>query len=468
MKKYSLFKTIALCFFVVVVLSWVIPTGSFNGTTFTSSQTVPVGIINLFRLPVMTIQTFIQYFIVLLAIGAFYGVLNKTGVYGGIVNNAAKKMKGKERLALIITIITFALLATLTGNSILLFALVPFTGAVLLKAGFGKVTTMLATIGSILVGEAGSIFGFTGAGYIKNMFSISMTDEIITKIIVFILLIGLFVFYVLNRFNSEKSTKTKVAIKEIPFLTEEVKNDKSKLPLIIFSILLVVLCFVGMYNWYYAFGITTFNKFHTALTEITIGDYPIVSNIISGISSIGYWGNYEFAIALVISSVIISWLYNVSINDMIDGAINGMKEMLPIAFLATICNVVFTVMLSSDTNMFTTIVNWFGGFTDKFSLPIVTVLSIIGSFFYNDFYYLLNDINGLVAGYDAIYYPITGVITTAIHSLMMMILPTSVMLIAGLKFFNVSLKDWFKSVWKYMLEALVVIILVAIIIVVLI
>ena len=85
MKKHNLLKAILIAFLVAVVLSWIVPTGSFSSSTYTSGGTVPVGIINLFRLPVMTMQTFVQYTIVLLAIGAFYGVLNKTGVYDDIV-----------------------------------------------------------------------------------------------------------------------------------------------------------------------------------------------------------------------------------------------------------------------------------------------------------------------------------------------------------------------------------------------
>ena len=134
MKRHSLLKMIVICFIVAVILSWIIPTGSFSGTSYTAGETIPVGIINLFRLPVMTIQTFIQYFIVILAIGLFYGVVNKTEVYSGIVDGIAKKWKGKEKTLVVITSILFALIATLTGNLMLLVALTPFVGAVILRA----------------------------------------------------------------------------------------------------------------------------------------------------------------------------------------------------------------------------------------------------------------------------------------------------------------------------------------------
>src|SRR5574344_586971 len=457
MKKHDLLKAIGIAFLIAVILSWVIPTGSFSSTTFTSDGTVPVGIINIFRLPVMTIQTFIQYFLVFLAIGGFYGILNKTGVYDNIVNGIAKKWRGKEKIALIVITVVFALVASLTGLSMLLFVVVPFIAAILLVLGYDKITVLLSTIGAILVGEAGSIFGFSGAGYVKNIFNIEMTDEVITKIILFVLLTGLFTFFVVKR-----AKLTKVESKN-----EDTKNDRSVLPLVISCVLLFALCLVGMYNWYYAFGIQAFNNFHTALANIKIGDYAIVTDILNGVSSLVYWGNYELSVALIMGSVVIGWLYNVSVSDFIEGYKKGVKDMFMVAFYATICNVVFTIMLSNSGNMYSTIINWLGGFAKSFSLPIVTLISMVGSLFYNDFYYLLTDASGILSSYDAVYYPIMGVVTTAIHSIAMMILPTSVMLVVGLKYFDISYKDWFKAIWKYLLEAFVIVIIVAIIVAVL-
>ena len=97
MKKNSLLKAILIAFGIAVILSWIIPAGGYSSGTFTAGTTNPVGIINLFRLPVMTMQTFIQYTIVFLSIGALYGVLNKTGVYGNIVSGIAKKMERKRK-----------------------------------------------------------------------------------------------------------------------------------------------------------------------------------------------------------------------------------------------------------------------------------------------------------------------------------------------------------------------------------
>ena len=219
-----------------------------------------------------------------------------------------------------------------------------------------------------------------------------------------------------------------------------------------------------MYNWYYGWGIELFNNLDTKIQSIVIGTYPIMSNILNGVSILGYWGNYEFAVAIVIVTFIIAWVYNVKLSDLAEGAKAGLKEMFPVAIYATICNIVFTVMLADNANMYATIVNWFNGMSSSYNVPVTSLISVTGSLFYNDFYYLLYNAANVFATYEAVYFPILGVLVTGIFGIMMMVLPTSVMLVAGLKYFDVSYTEWLKKTWLYIVEALVVLIVVAIIV----
>lgn len=460
MKKNSLLKAILIAFGIAVILSWIIPNGVYNGGTFTAGTTNPVGIINLFRFPVMTMQTFIQYTIVFLSIGLLYGVLNKTGVYGNIVAGIAKKWKGKEKALLVIVTLVFALIGSLTGVSVYAFLILPFVAAILMMAGYDKMSAMLATVGALLVGEAASIFGFSGAGYIINIFGIKMMDEVITKVVLFLLLTGLYLFFTVRKSALSKTKKEE----NIPLLVVDKTSKKSKAPLIVISIVFLLLSLVGMYNWYYGWGVELFNNLDTKISSITIGSYPIMANILNGVTSLGYWGNYEFAVAIVIVTFVIAWVYNVKLIDFVDGAKDGLKQILPVALYATICNVVFTVMLADQGNMYATIMNWLNGIKATYNVPIASLISVSGSLFYNDFYYLLYNAANIFTTYEAVYYPIVGVLVTGIFGIMMMILPTSVMLVAGLKYFDVSYTEWLKKIWLYILEALVIVVIVAIIV----
>ena len=171
MKKYSLLKTIGISFLLVCILSWIISASSLSSGTITSlSKTVPVGLYDLSLLPIITLVSFFMYGLLFLAIGGFYGVLNKTGAYSELVSNVANKVKPKKFV--IITIILLSLLSSLTNLTPILFITVPFLVAILLKQGFNKISAFAATVGSILVGTIGTTYGVINA-QIKYYFELS-------------------------------------------------------------------------------------------------------------------------------------------------------------------------------------------------------------------------------------------------------------------------------------------------------
>ena len=175
MKKDNIFKVLGITFLIVVLLSWIIPAGTYSNGTYTATgSTIPIGLYDFVRVPVLTIATFIQYGLLILAIGGFYGVLNKTGVYSNIIDRIVKKWIGNKKKFLILTIILFSVLTSLTGLNNLMFLLVPFFATILLKLGYSKLTTFTSTIGSILVGNIGCTLGFDIWGYLANIFSLNM------------------------------------------------------------------------------------------------------------------------------------------------------------------------------------------------------------------------------------------------------------------------------------------------------
>jgi len=235
--------------------------------------------------------------------------------------------------------------------------------------------------------------------------------------------------------------------------------------MIIIGTLVVVLALVSMYNWYYGLEVTFFQELYTSLMEIQIGTYPIVSNILGGVSQFGYWGYYELTVILMISSLLIGWIYSVKFNDVLEGFIEGSKKMLGVAFYATICGVLFTVLLSSQSGtIYNTILNFFLQMAESLNVFAASIAAFIGGFFYNDFYYLLSTSAGALSGkFDAVTLPVVGLVFQTMYGLSMLVFPTSIALIAGLKYLEVSYKEWLKYIWRFLLSILVIILIVLII-----
>ena len=84
---------------------------------------------------------------------------------------------------------------------------------------------------------------------------------------------------------------------------------------------------------------------------------------------------------------------------------------------------------------------------------------MIGSFFYNDLYYLLAALTSFVSGFDAASLSVAGLLIQSVYGVAMLIFPTSVILVAGLSLFDVSYKEWMKYIWKFALNALLLVLL---------
>ena len=482
--KYGLLKVLGISFLVFAILSWIIPAGSYSSSTYTASTTSPVGLYGLFIDPLYSFGIFVQYIVVFLAIGGLYGILNKTGVYSKLVDGISNKFKSKKTLFLIITIIAFALLSSLVGSQIALFVFVPFVIAILMTLGYDKITSLAATVGSILVGIIGSTYGT--AVVFKSFFSMNSNNGILYKVVLFLIVVSLYIFFILGKekLNSKKEiveeakpkkgkkkveeALEKVAEKvkkvEIPLYDGNKEEKKNAVPLVIMFSLLAVIILVGMFNWYYTFEIEFFNKIYESIMSVEVGGVAIFAKIFGELPQIGSFGNYDLAAVIIIATVLIGWVYGIKFNDFIDSYKDGAKKMLLPSIYVMFASIIFSVMVNSNTNISSTIVNFLLGLTEKFNALVVTLIGLVSSYFFNDFPYMVNGIYGALSTYDANLYPLISIILNGTYGLAMLILPVSITLIAGLKYMDVSYKEWFKYIWKFLLQVFVLIILFALIV----
>lgn len=511
--KRNLLKVIGISFFVFVILSWIIPVGTYTSGKLSTSGISPVGLGDLLNKPISAVVTFALYGVVFAVIGGFYGVVEETGALEKVVNKISKKFEGKENKFLVLTIVLFILLSSLTGLIIPLFVLVPLFAAVLFKLNFDKITVMASTVGSLLLGSVASTYGFNISGYTKNLLSLDMNFQIVPKVIILVLVILLFSLWTIK--NSKKTTK-KTEVKESK-KAEEVKevketkktaskkvtpkksntkkttkktsrksntkalaviddvmkvgkNDHIKgTAFIILLVLMLIVAFVGMYNWYYSFNIDIFSKAHEAVMGVKIKDFAIFENLFGGISQFGYWSNIEFAALLIVTSMIMAFVYKLSLNEYIESFIAGMKKWLPTAIYSTLASVILVILYQSLQSGSGTIVSTINAkvfdIVDGFNPIITGIGSLIGSFFFNDLYYLLADMSAFVSGYKGTDLSVAGLVIQSVYGIAMMLFPTSVVLISGLSLFDISYKDWIKYIWKFVLITLLLVLVVCSIVV---
>ena len=168
-KDYSLLLIVLIPIILYMLLTMFIPTGSFAGE-FTKGEISSFGIYGVFSSFIASFSVLAQNIFFLLCVGGLYGVLNKTGAYQKIVDSVSEKSKIG---LLVITVLLFSIISsifggsmfvfstssTLLGGAMIAFMLLPFFVSVLIKAGYSKVSSMAATVGSTLIGVIASTCG---------------------------------------------------------------------------------------------------------------------------------------------------------------------------------------------------------------------------------------------------------------------------------------------------------------------
>lgn len=519
MKKHNLLKVLGITFLVVLVLTWITPAGYYSSGEFVEAGTAPLGFFDLARTPLVAVANLIQYGILFVLIGGLYGVLAKTGVYLPMVDKIVNKWKGKERKLLALLTVVFTIISAVTGLDLFLLVLTPFIASIVLGLGCDKISAMLVTFGSIIIGKIGSIYSTSVSFYSNQYLGLENNTDIWVRVVICLVVTAVYTLFVVGRNkknvevskqeivktevkkekvvkkqapkkvttkvetkkeskktttkkgNAKKAT-TKKTTKACAKATDKivVKKDKKKsvVPLVVISLLVLVIVAVAMFDWSAAFATTFFTDLYTDIMNVEINGYPVVANLIGSVTPFGNWGIYDLIIFLMIVTPIIGWIYGVKFNDMVDGFAEGAKQFLPAAVLAVFANVIYAAMYSnsSGANIMFTFTNWIFELTKNFSVVTTSILAGIGSFFFNDFQTLIGSLSAPIAATytDTSVYSFIAIIFQTVYGFVMMIAPTSVLLIAGLGLFDISLCDWFKNIWKFLLKLLIVIIILFIVI----
>ena len=237
MKKHSILKILSIIMLIIVLISNVLP-----GRQEVINRIGLADLLNNYFSIVL--QNFAPIALFALAIGGFYGVLNKTSSYKKLLDNIVAKVKPMSKKFIFITIMLFAIIASLTGMTLPLFIFVPFVVAIILLLGYDKLVAFSTTVASILVGYIGGVFVTfinpnTGANNTYETF-IGMESKLANtfpKLLLLFAGIALLIFFVDKHIKNVEEKKVKYELNDnSELLITEVKGNYKDLktwPLII-------------------------------------------------------------------------------------------------------------------------------------------------------------------------------------------------------------------------------------------
>lgn len=461
-EKHDLFKIVLGAILLTIVLSWIIPFGYYSNGTLGTTSLGRQGIVDIVASGVYGINFFLQQLIFVLFVGIFYGIVSVSSGYKALVNNIAKKFKGKEKIFVIVSTLVIALLTSVLSQTYIILIFIPFIISIAKKMNLDKLTAFLCTFGAMLVGILGATYGTEGlvyfVTYLNYYNTVDMTVELGIRFGILALAFIVYSFFTIRHMKKVASKKDNEEEINDLFLTDDAANKKVKTwPMALFFVLIFAFTILGYVNWAENFNITVFDKFHTWLTGLAIGDYTIISYILGkNAVAFGSWELYMIMVVLVIILLLTIIIYKVKFDDVLDNALDGLKKMIKPVALIVFAFMVFVLIYWSPFTI--TITNWLVG--DVFNPFLTAISAAITSFFHLDFGYTGYVLGELITSGFGDATNVGFLIYVTMHGLVQFVAPTSVLLLLGLSYLDIPYKKWIKYIWKFALVMLAVLLII--------
>lgn len=204
MKKYNLLKVLGITIIVVWILTLFVPGSQLDYTGKVAKGTITsVGILGMLSNVNISISYFSGIAVFLLAVAGFYAILSKLDVYNNFVSKVADTFK--ERTLVIISILSFALLAMFVSDPLILIVFMPFIYQVFKKKETDNKVILSSTIVASLIGAMTNIYNST----LFSLFGLKINTLLLVKVILFVLSVIILIFFVAPKNNYVKEvTKT--------------------------------------------------------------------------------------------------------------------------------------------------------------------------------------------------------------------------------------------------------------------
>lgn len=466
MKKKSDKVIIMLCILAVIaVLTWIIPQGSVEYGVYQASDRLRAGIFDIFVEICLSIYYHFTDILFILVIGGCYGVLSKSKMYRKLVDKTANLIKGKEKIAMVVTTLLVSVVTSMLNQLLVMFVFIPFIVTVFLKNKQDRITAFNASFGGILIGFMGITFGMYSMDYLKEATSLEPSFLIALKWIIYFATLVLYnVFAILHMNKTKPVDDTEYDL----FATEELEEGKVKKktkiwPICVLFALAFVILVLGYISWDASFKVSIFSEaFSNFQSAAKIADVPLFSSLLgSQFTAFGNWENLVVASFIpFVVTVIVASVEKMKIGDFILRFEVGMKKVLRMAIIYALVLAVY-VMTVGFPWIGTVVNDLFGN--GSFNFFTVLIISIIASAFVVQPGY-----GNYVYGYFLAYRFPTNIAEASLiwhlgQGFVMLLAPTSIILFMALSYLDISYKKWLQYIWKFALSLFVFVVLVFIV-----
>ncbi len=166
--------------------------------TYQKLKSRPQGIVQILEAPVKGISDSIDIVLFILFIGGFMSVFNKTGAMFKGVKYLAQRMKGKERLLIVILVFIFSFLGGSYGMDVESIVFYPVLVPLFIAAAYDVLVPLAIVFGGAAVGVIASFTNPFSAIIASNAAGINWIDGLYERLLFFVISTTLLAWYILR------------------------------------------------------------------------------------------------------------------------------------------------------------------------------------------------------------------------------------------------------------------------------
>jgi uncharacterized ion transporter superfamily protein YfcC len=261
--------------------------------------------------------------------------------------------------------------------------------------------------------------------------------------------LGLIAVYVIKPFGKNKKKKevdnTDSESMFIPEVRSATNEQKVKgIALSIVMALTFVVFVLGLTIWN---DNTVFSDLYSKIYSVKIGSFYIFKLLLGTFEVFGEWTLTSVFAVITFGMIVVAIANKLKFSEFVESALKGAKKVIGIAFIAAIIN--FVVIFTLDSGFLASIVSWIGRSGNIFMVSIASLVA--APFMTEQVYaaqYIIPMLN-IIGSSDLL--EIYGLIVQLFYGVILLVAPSSILLIVGLCYLGEGYTNWVKYIWKILL-----------------
>ena len=472
-EKYDLLKIAGIFILIAIVLTWIVPSGYYQEGGMVKDEINRIGLTNVFQQGLVSFTYFASNVTFLLCLGAFYEVISRAAGYQKLVDSLSKKVKGHEKVFVVISMLIFGILASIMNEYFPILLFVPFIIAILNRVKVPKISAFLATFGGILLGIFGNICSTKVVGILDNVFRgdamrVAGSAKVDSKILIVQIILFICAFIILAYFAVKKikTNNDKKAASYDRFDIENVKSPKKNptmWPYVVSLVLIFFTTVLAYMPWTSAlWDIKVFEDATKWVNELALFGSPIISYIFGEFTAFGAWDLFTIQYVMLAAILLVLIFGRFSFDDILDSIAEGIKKIAPVVVVFLF--VYGVLVFSAQFPVIPVIIDKIASITKGFNSVIAFISAFITSIFGVEMQYVASLSGTYYAAEASKHTKELYLIYQSAFGFASFFMPTSAALMLGLSYLNIPYKDYFKFIWKFLVAMLIIIGIIIIII----